>query len=627
MVNESLDAYLDNHDDLLQCKILDPACGSGAFPCEVMNIIMHRFEEDIKEREDRQLSPQERYRTKLKIVRDVIHGIDIQPMAVQITLLRFFLSLIQDIIPEKGKANCGIEPLPNLEAKFVCADALIGLKKENGQRLLESPKVTETIKDLQSLRGDYFMASSVQEKERLRKYDSTLRRVLVDLMEGVFTHDTTEKLAAWNPYNPSQSASFFDPVWMFGIDKFDIVIGNPPYIQLQKRGGALAKQYENCGYETLVRAGDIYCLFYERGWQLLKERGHLCIITSNKWMRAGYGESLRKFLSEKTNPLLLLDFAGTKVFESETVDVNILLFAKEKNHNRTATKIVQSVAELKKLKKQKKNMMSMSFSSSPWVIMSSIEQSIKRKVEAVCRPLKIWDIRINFGIKTGFNGAFIIDGAKKAELIAADPKSAEIIKPLLRGRDIKRFGYDFADLWLIATFPALNIDIEKFPAVKDHLLSFGYDRLKQTGERGSRKKSNNKWFETQDTIAFWKEFDKPKMVWKRVGSILRFCLDEKKHWVLDSTCFATGKHLKYLVAVLNSKFGNYLLQQSPKTGTGDLLVSVQAIKPIKIPLPPIETERKIENLLQKKDYASIDRLVYELYGLTDKEIVFVEGGV
>jgi hypothetical protein len=341
-------------------------------------------------------------------------------------------------------------------------------------------------------------------------------------------------------------------------------------------------------------------------------------------MRAGYGESLRKFLSEKTNPLLLLDFAGTKVFESATVDVNILLFAKEKNQNRTATKIVQSVADLKEFKKQRKN--TMSFSSAPWVIMSPIEQSIRKKVEAVCRPLKKWDIRINFGIKTGFNDAFIIDGAKKAELIAADPKSAEIIKPLIRGRDVRRYGYDFADLWLIATFPALNIDIEKFPAVKDHLLSFGYDRLKQTGERGSRKKSNNKWFETQDTIAFWKEFNKTKMVWKRVGSILRFCLDEQNHCVLDSTCFATGKHLKYLVAVLNSKFGNYLLQQSPKTGTGDLLVSVQAIKPIKIPLPPIETERKIENLVQKKNYAAIDALVYALYGLSDEEIAFVEGG-
>ena len=127
-------------------------------------------------------------------------------------------------------------------------------------------------------------------------------------------------------------------------------------------------------------------------------------------------------------------------------------------------------------------------SSESWVILSEIEQRIKAKIEAVGTPLKDWDIQINYGIKTGFNEAFIINGEKRKELIAQDPKSAEIIRPILRGRDIKRYSYEFADFYIITTFPSLKIDIESYPAVKQHLLSFGYDRLKQTGEKGARKK-------------------------------------------------------------------------------------------------------------------------------------------
>ena len=141
--------------------------------------------------------------------------------------------------------------------------------------------------------------------------------------------------------------------------------------------------------------------------------------------------------------------------------------------------------------------------SNSWVILSSIEKQIKEKIERIGTPLKDWDISINYGIKTGYNDAFIISGDKRKELLEQDPKSAEIIRPLLRGRDIKRYAYDFADLYIITTFPSLKIDIEHYPAVKQHLLSFGYDRLKQTGDLGARKKTNNQWFETQDTISYW----------------------------------------------------------------------------------------------------------------------------
>ena len=279
-------------------------------------------------------------------------------------------------------------------------------------------------------------------------------------------------------------------------------------------------------------------------------------------------------------------------------------------------------------------------SSDSWVILSEIEQSIKRKIEAVGTPLKDWDIQINYGIKTGYNDAFIISTEKRDEILAncatdeERQRTVELIRPILRGRDIKRYGYEWANLWLIATFPSRNYDIDEYPSVRDYLLTFGIEKLEQTGcthvvngeTIKARKKTNNKWFETQDSISYWEDFSKPKIVWKRVGSILRFSYDEVGHLALDSTCFATGNHIPYLVCVLNSKMGHYLLQNAPKTGTGDLLISVQAIEPLQIPLPASSEEDALASLLSvttEIDEQKIDNIIFSMYGLNDSEIDFI----
>ena len=252
--------------------------------------------------------------------------------------------------------------------------------------------------------------------------------------------------------------------------------------------------------------------------------------------------------------------------------------------------------------------------------------------------MKDWDIQINYGIKTGFNEAFIISGEKRKALIEQDPKSAEIIRPLLRGRDIKRYGYEFADLYLLFIpwhFP-LHTDStiqgssekaeqafrEQYPAIYNHLSKYKKELSNRNkAETGIRYE----WYALQRWGAnYWEDLDRQKIVWKRVGSILRFCCDENKHMVLDSTCFATGNHIKYLVGILNSKLGNYMLQDSPKTGTGDLLISVQAIEPLKIPLHNTEAEQQIKNFLQVEDYKAIDIFVYGLYGLNQEEIDCIE---
>ena len=480
-------------EKLKSIKILDPACGSGAFPMGLLNrmidILCH-------------ITPDENiYEMKLAIIENCIYGSDIQSIAAQITKLRFFISLICNCEKDATKPNFGIPTLPNLETKFVAANSLIAKKKQESHNLFENPEIEPTKKELTEIRHEHFSAKTAYRKSTLREKDKQLREKLAKLLEqdNDFAPEDAKQLAAWNPYDQNAVAEFFDPAWMFGVnDGFDIVIGNPPYIQLQNNGGELAQLYAPCNYKTYARTGDIYCLFYERGYQLLKPNGHLCYITSNKWMRAGYGEKTREFFANNTNPMLLIDFAGVKIFESATVDTNILLFAKAANEHKTLCAVTNkqnkdSVKNLSVFVQQNGSVCEFSNSDS-WVILSPIEQSIKRKIEAVGTPLKDWNINIYRGVLTGYNEAFIISTEKRDEILAncqtedERTRTAELIRPILRGRDIKRYGYNWANLWLIYIpwhFP-LQFDEsitgasekaeiafqEQYPAVYQHMLKY-----------------------------------------------------------------------------------------------------------------------------------------------------------
>ena len=268
-------------------------------------------------------------------------------------------------------------------------------------------------------------------------------------------------------------------------------------------------------------------------------------------------------------------------------------------------------------------------SSESWVILSEIEQRIKAKIEAVGTPLKDWDIQINYGIKTGFNEAFIINGEKRKELIAQDPKSAEIIRPILRGRDIKRYSYEFADLYIITTFPSLKIDIESYPAVKQHLLSFGYDRLKQTGEKGARKKTNNKWFETQDSIAYWEDFSKPKIMWKIIGCNINFCFDENQLICNNAINIMVGKrdYLIQFVGFMNSKLFDWYLKLTTEAevqgGGIQLYVTTLEKTPLKLDFSKTITNIIYDRILGKVSDSEVDKAIFEAYGLDLDEQSFI----
>ena len=276
-----------------------------------------------------------------------------------------------------------------------------------------------------------------------------------------------------------------------------------------------------------------------------------------------------------------------------------------------------------------------------WVILSPIEQSIKEKIERIGTPLKEWDINIYRGILTGYNDAFIINGEKKDELIAADPKSAEIIRPILRGRDIKRYGYDFADLWLITTFPSQHYNIENYPAIKKHLLSYGIERLEQSGKTytvngqtiKSRKKTNNQWFETQDSIKYTDDFSKQKIVWGELSDEPKFALDAYGQFTPLNTVFMmTGNHLEYLLSFLNSPVSKYFFSTNIATtsGVGTIRWLKYTIETLPIPIPDERILDEITPLIKFIGYENttqmnkLNFIVYSLYGFTAEEIEFIE---
>ena len=578
------------------------------------------------------------------------------PFSPQITKLRFFISLICNCEKDASKPNFGIPTLPNLETKFVAANSLIAKKRQTCHSLFENPEIEPTKQALTEIRHEHFAAKTANRKSTLRQKDKELREKLARLLaeDNDFAPADAKQLADWNPYDQNAVADFFDPEWMFGVsDGFDIIIGNPPYIQLQNDGGKLAKLYADCNYKTFARTGDIYCLFYERGHQLLKSNGHLCYITSNKWMRAGYGEKTRDFFAKNTNPMLLIDFAGVKIFESATVDTNILLFAKAANEHKTWCAVTnkQNKDSVKNLSVfvQQSGAECEFCSSDSWVILSPIEQSIKRKIEAVGTPLKDWDIQINYGIKTGYNDAFIIDTAKRDEILAncqsenERERTAELIRPILRGRDIKRYGYNWAGLYLIATFPSRHYDIEQYPAVKEYLLSFGIERLEQTGKEHNvngekikaRKKTSNKWFETQDSISYWEDFNKPKIVWGEISDRSKFAFEAYGSFIPEATTFLmVGSDLPYLLCVLNSPLSEWFFSKvGTTTGVGTVRWKKYTIQELLIPSVNVKLRQLFQQIVEKYVIGNItseqlskysNKILYEVVGLIDEEIEFVE---
>ena len=592
-------ALIDEKLDIL--RICDPAVGSGAFVVGMMNEIVRTrnalalYLEDGKERTS--------YDFKRHAIQKCLYGVDIEPSAVEIAKLRLWLSLIVD--EEKGEA---IQPLPNLDYKIVRGDALLGVEKN----LFNSYFFTE----LERLKPLYFAEMSVSKKEGYKKQ--------IDDLVGKITNGRTEF-----DFEVCFSEVFHEK------KGFDVVIGNPPYIQLQKDNGKLRMLYEGAGFTTFRADGDIYQLFYEKGCQLLMpQRGLIAYITSNSWLKAQYGKSTRRYFAEQHTPLQLLEM-GMDVFENAIVDTNILIARNGKSD--PIYKAVDMDRLPDKAFPPEENLWGQvrPREERPWSVLSAIEQLIMDKMEAIGTPLKEWNVSINYGIKTGYNDAFIIDDETKEALVAADPNSADIIKPVLRGRDIQRYQTQWAGLWLV--YARKGVAIDRYPAV--------YSHLRQHKNALSKKTGANEWYELQGSPSDRLDslFKEEKLVWIELAENGRFAYDDSGIYCGDTVFMAIGKNIKYLCAVLNAKLIRWYLHQiAPTSGMGTLRWKKNNLETIPISKISADKDDLIativdyiiylkkqpstdgKNLAHARDYLMvkyfeqiIDGLVYEIY-LTDE---------
>ena len=579
------------------CNILDPACGSGAYPMGILHklvFILGKLDPHNEKWRQRQVAKAEEiedveartssvqainndfannaldYGRKLYLIENCIYGADIQPIAIQIAKLRFFISLICDQRTHSDKArNLRVRPLPNLETKFVAADTLLGLNLPKNRSLFENTNVVQLEKELEKVRHRYFSAQTRKAKLALQKRDRELTKKIIDeLKHDSFGNEDVYRRIAWNPYDHHSVADFFDPGKMFGPaldDGFDVVIGNPPYVQIQKFSAAhkAAWSAQVPKLKTYAPTADIYCLFYERGVRLLKDGGQLSYITSNKWMRAGYGEKLRDFFCKDAAVEEVIDFGGVPVFNAAMVDTAIVRLAKSAPTASFPSSVLTRSFSMQDSLPDYVQDNAVPFArpangAASWVVMSPERFRIKQAVELQGVPLEKWQMAIYRGILTGYNEAFYISTAQQDAFIAEDPRCADLIVPLLRGRYVDKFvtQWDEAEdeKWMINShngvkelgIPPVNLRVE-YPVLWNHLVAYK-DKLTVRLDKGDH------WSNLRN-CAYIHDFQKPKIIYPNMTKYLPFYLDTTEHFFINDKAFiltSEVESLAYLTAALNS---------------------------------------------------------------------------
>ncbi len=766
---------IDN--EIKNLKIVDPACGSGAFLVGALHEVikarslLNKEQNKSHQREHEQSEcEQDFYKFKKEAIENSIYGVDIDIGATEIAKLRLWLSLIVD---EENPYK--IEPLPNLEYKIMCGNSLLeelvigdevislSVEAEYKKDIVSQIKILE--KELEDKRKTFFELARAKGKsnkevkdleKEIKKLEKKIKELKDKPQQGINAtllgiadlNEAFEEIKKlqhqfFNEHNPEKKRQLKEKIdeklkefvlrkieeeenklwnkikqisnkyagrkmpsseekkinkytkilqeldnykqklnfrgcnknfflWHLNFSEvfrerggFDIVIANPPYVRQEAIREEKAK-FKAVKYQVYNSTADLYTYFYERAYQILSNGGIYSFITSNKFMRAKYGKELREFLKNNTKIKNIIDFGGYQVFETATVDTAILIGEKSKpNGNSIHVCLIQddfnNETNIYDYCKEK------GFEFPQEKLLPEVwtfeDLDIKEKIEKIGIPLKDWDVNIYRGVLTGFNEAFIINEETRQKILnnckteEERKRTEEIIKPVLRGRDIKRYYYKWAGLYLIATFPSLNLNIDDYPALKEYLKSFG-KKLEQTGKTyidsktgkkiKTRKKTSNKWFETQDNIAYWKEFEKEKIVWQEIVREPSFAFDTKGFYPEATTFIMTGKSLKYLLAILNSYPVAYFFKQFyAGGGLGEEGYRYKKAFLEKLPIPKITEDQqkpfielvdKILELTNHEDYqyrpelqakvqeytSQIDQLVYKLYNLTDEEIERIE---
>ena len=642
------------------------------------------------------------FNQKAHIIENCLFGVDINPNSCEIARLRLWIELLKSAyftdftISAPTKQNA-LETLPNIDINIKCGNSLVSYFQVNEDIKISDKKAVEqlktAVKAYKTGSGDKDLLlkqiKSLQEKFRNTAFRSNNKIKQLQKQCEIYSQKYSDYLAEDNdklrPYihkqffvedfNEEDAQKDFNQLlklhdeifnldqftpfeWRFEFSEvldengnftgFDLIIANPPYIRQED-----IKHYKPIfaeKYQVFDGKADIYTYFFELGFHLLKDAGYLSFITSNKFCRAGYGKNLRQFILDNSQITHIIDLNGLKVFDSATVDTQITVLHKvtpQPEHTFLFTHPESRDFSLS----AEKHIAQEYLSDNAFTFLSAQEYQLKAKIESIGTPLKDWDISINYGIKTGLNDAFIIDETTRQNILSGCLNEEEkqrtdaLIKPILRGRDIKRYAYEWAGLYIIGTFPALHLNIDDYPSLKNYLSQF-LPQIEQSGEKGCRKKTANKWFETQDNIAYWQEFEKEKIVWATLArSGNAFAFENQQLRTTDSCFILTNneqsQNIRWLLAFLNSPLALFYLEQVyTKLDTTGWQWKKAGVE--KIPVPKITPDQEqifvalVEEIIALKkqntpdNQAKIDDLeqqlnhkIYALYQLNTAEIQYL----
>jgi type I restriction-modification system DNA methylase subunit len=617
-------------------KIVDPACGSGSFLIGTYRYLLdyHRNyytengtktgKKESPVTPDGELTSNE----KKRILLNNIYGVDIDVNAVEVTKLSLLIKCME------GETQTTIEQqfklwhdriLPTLDNNIKCGNSLVDEDFYDG--VIDFDPTQKSVKPFnwQKAFPQVFTLRLPVEPEDVKILAARLRHVQKKADEIIL------KLGG----------KLEDPVDQYGNNiGFDVVIGNPPYVR-QESLGSLKKYYEK-KYRVYHGMADLYSYFIERGFRLLSRKGLYGMIVANKWMRAAYGEPLRRFLQKQTVEQIV-DFGDLPVFEAATAYPCILIAHKGATENSTVESTSVKTLDFGQLDDyvllNKLEIKQESMEDAGWNLAGEVENNLMRKIKNAGILLgKYVNGRIFYGIKTGLNEAFIIDHETKDQLISDDPNCQEIIKPLLTGKDVKRYIIPECNKYLIFSFKDISIDA--YPSVKKHLDAFRQKLEKRAGKQ--------KWYELQSLPGKDAPYYAPKILYPDIAIKTQAVIDNQGFYSVN-TVYNIGVADKYLLAILNSQLFHYYFSKITNSIRGgylrffsqyiekfpvaqknreyetickltDLITDLYAeIKTSKLPDKTEQLQNRIDHTNKR-----IDQLVYGLYGLSDEEIELVE---
>ncbi|MGB7002175.1 MAG: Eco57I restriction-modification methylase domain-containing protein [Halobacteriota archaeon] len=529
---------------ILKLRVLDNACGSGAFLLAAANILF-----GLNKKINDKIGA-ENPDTTLKIIILVnnLYGVDLNPNGIEIAKLRLWLWLADSYEPGY------IKPLPNIDYNLRVGNSLIGyvdLGEFRGARLTlsdflrdeEKPTLDKLLKERNDLIREYKITWGEEAKElksSVQELDVKISNLLNADLYREFGEKkieiSREEFLKLNPFH--WGFEFYE---VFELDKpqeergFDVVIGNPPYVR-QEALGELKTYFQDYYYQVYYGTADLYVYFIERSFSLLTDGGVFSYIVANKWMRANYGKPLRQWLKQQRIEEIL-DFGDLPVFQVTTYPciIRISKNTPELEFNVTQVKTLEFTSLDDYVKDHKYVVKQEGLDDSGWSLADDKTQALLDKIRHVGVPLREYvNGNIYYGIKTGFNNAFVIDADTRRKLIAKDAKSEELIKPFLVGRDIKRYQPLKSERYLI--FTRRGIDIQQYPAIKRHLLQFKERLMPKPkdwkGEKWQgRKPGSYEWYEIQDTVDYYAEFEKPKILWPGISAeVTAFAFDVAKYY-------------------------------------------------------------------------------------------------